>query len=49
MEVYQLSKINGKYWWTATINTDKKPEECGDYKWTTDKRLAEEISGSNIN
>lgn len=51
--LYQLSKINGIYWWTSTVRVTKNEllsyKENDDYLWTTNKQKASELSGKPIN
>ena len=48
MKVYQLSKVNGRYWWTGTCELDYVPEESMEYKWTTDMNVVNELNGKKI-
>jgi hypothetical protein len=52
INLYQISKLNGKYWWTSTIRIMEYElenyKEDSNYLWTTDKKIAEELSGKNI-
>ena len=49
MKVYVLSKIRGVYWWTATNELPKVPEENTDYKYTSDYSIVQQINGKKIN
>ena len=48
-KVYQLSKLNGVYWWTGTSMLDHVPDEDTEYKWTSDFRIVEQLNGKKIN
>jgi len=48
MKVYQLSKINGLYWWTGTSILIDVPEENCEYKWTSDFRIVQQLNGKKI-
>ena len=45
MKAYQLSKINGVYWWTGTFMMADIPRENSDYKWTSDFSVVEQLNG----
>lgn len=49
MKAYQLSKGKNTYWWTGTVDTDKLPIEDEKYKWVSDKKTAQALSGTKIN
>lgn len=49
MKAYQLSKSKNTYWWTSTIETDELPLEDEKYKYVSDKRTAQALSGTKIN
>lgn len=40
MKLYQLSKTQGKYWWTGTVEVSEMDlqyyQDDNDYVWTTD-------------
>ena len=48
MKAYQLSKINGYYWWTWTSIVNEIPEENYEYKWTSDFKIVEQLNGKKI-
>lgn len=48
MKVYQLSKLNGVYWWTGTSILTSVPNENFDYKWTSDFKVVEKLNGNKI-
>lgn len=48
MKAYQLSKINGHYWWTGTSILTAIPEENYEYKWTSDFKVVEQLNGKKI-
>ena len=48
MKVYQLSKLNGFYWWTGTSTLPTVPEENSEYKWTSDFKVVEQLNGKKI-
>lgn len=48
MKAYQLSKINGYYWWTGSAILTQLPEENDEYKWTYDLNIVKQLSGRKI-
>ena len=48
MKAYQLSKINGYYWWTGTTIVTTITEENSEYKWTSDLKVVEQLNGKKI-
>ena len=48
MKAYQLSKINGYYWWTGTSIVTTIPEENSQYKQTSDLKVVEQLNGKKI-
>ena len=48
MKTYQLSKINGRYWWTGPSILTVIPEENYEYKWTSDFKVVEQLNGKKI-
>jgi hypothetical protein len=48
MKAYQLSKINGFYWWTGTATLTHIPEENDEYKWTSDLTIVKQLNGKKI-
>lgn len=47
-KMYQLSKINGVYWWTGVAMLAEVPQENEEYKWTSDVSVAKELNGKRI-
>ena len=45
IKVYQLSKVNGLYWWTGASLMPRVPDENGDYKWTSDISIVKQLNG----
>lgn len=48
MKAYQLSKSKNTYWWTGTIKTNSLPMEDEKYKWVSDIKTAQALSGTKI-
>ena len=48
MKVYQLSKINGYYWWTGISILTAIPEDDSEYKFTSDFKVVEQLNGKRI-